>query len=1000
MDTTLSEWLLVALILFSLVIEAVLHRLEHWITRRHHHLVSVVRVLYRELMILGLVSFIFILFETIRKPTGTVILSFEFAHVFIFLFAVFYALVVLSSMFTSLRLSARWKRMERMDVVNYLNVKNQYTNLRRVVLRRHGAIWRTFWWFPNIAKLFRYMGLHEIITFHDIRFQFIYYRDLPEDFRFSSFLRKIKSITFIDLVESHWSHYLIFLTIILADIMRRYIAHASSSKTGARAGSATDNPTDNDSRKSDFNTLESVFVISAAILLAFFAQVLAVKIRRVYWELTKHPRLYYEGVEPEAFEEELEKAVRTRTEQSLSRDEPRTKSASISEPVDTGNEADDEGLPLNDHVSRPENELLDPMDLPPLSTTLPGPSKNTGHSATHEDRSAVMAPTTSVRGSNSSDRQRLPGAPIRAMGTSSPLSQRHSIDRTRPPGLPFDPPERPITDFQPVRPDYHRPTSLDVPEDDFEQTVVRHSLDVPRSVGASKAITVSNSTGASIALAAVEAAKRRAALGVTSGGDDGSPPPSSYRRSLDTDRPFLHYRRSLDIDRPGIVNKLSPRLLSSRSSRRGSIDDEYRRISLDSRYLRPGGRRVSIEMAVVMPRDEIAARFEGDSKQVNGSGETEVNSSRSVGSYKIAKNKDQETPQTDTEQQKPKARIRFSDESLTVRDVTVNVGSNETEINAEIEVNLADDSALETDKRAAISKEALNPTILRNLEHQRIAQRTTPTKYPKWVIKIAPRLGRVASPVEKLFWFGSHRFFLWCVEFVLFFSTVLLAAASAGLSLLPLSGKRIGALNIVSLLLAALSLMFILLKTAGIMKRYIFIIHNASLIPEVVAIEAIHNVKKKRVVQDEESSTSGSDTDREDVDVARERRRRLGTFFRREAEIGNVPGIDGERRGSRSSRDSMFRRRWKRRIASRRRRFGFASSNAKNDSTAETFPSNQAIVRDTAGSESDVAKEPEQISPPTDVVPKASEIAVQSSTMNGPYSNMTETSTLPATETR
>ena len=67
------------------------------------------------------------------------------------------------------------------------------------------------WWFPNPAKLVRCWRLHEVITFHDIRFQVIYYRYLPDKFRFSAFLRKIKAVTFIELVERHWSLWVIFL---------------------------------------------------------------------------------------------------------------------------------------------------------------------------------------------------------------------------------------------------------------------------------------------------------------------------------------------------------------------------------------------------------------------------------------------------------------------------------------------------------------------------------------------------------------------------------------------------------------------------------------------------------------------------------------------------------------------------------------------------------------------------------------------------------------------
>lgn len=117
----MAEWLIVDLILFSLAGEVLLHKLEHWIAFRHAHLQSVLRNLYRELMILGMVSFCFILYIFIADPSGNIKMTFEVAHVFIFLFALFHTFVVMcTAFFMSLRLSARWKRLERMELVKYV----------------------------------------------------------------------------------------------------------------------------------------------------------------------------------------------------------------------------------------------------------------------------------------------------------------------------------------------------------------------------------------------------------------------------------------------------------------------------------------------------------------------------------------------------------------------------------------------------------------------------------------------------------------------------------------------------------------------------------------------------------------------------------------------------------------------------------------------------------------------------------------------------------------
>lgn len=923
-STTLSEWLLVALILVSLVIEFILHRFEHWIMHHHSHLVSVVRVLYRELMVLGLVSFIFIIYETVGKPDATIILSFEFAHVFIFLFAIFYTFVVLSSMLTSLRLSTRWKEMERMDVVNYLSAKNQYTALRSDVVRFKTAVWRLFWWFPNVKKLVRYIRLHEIITFHDIRFQFIYYRNLPEDFRFSSFLRKIKSITFIHLVESHWSHYVIFLAITLADIARRYI---SNTATIMPSGKASADGKDEKVDYGAFSNLESAFVITAAIVLAICAQILSTKIRRVYWELTKHPRLYYEGVQPETFREEYDKLERDRA--SLSQSDTESGRPST-EPTDLGNEADDEGT--NAPGVSMEDELLNPMHLAPLRNT---PAASIAPISTNNlrDISERSAPT-SARTSLSIERQR-------ALPKASPTaSQRTSLERPRPVGLPFNPPEqRAKTDLSSGTFATHHGN-----HDDFDDIVARHSLEVQRAPpGASSATALSGTSsvpsskvvGASIALAAVEAAKKRKAAGALSPDDSSS---LSARREA-----------SVEVDRALRSGGLSPGFISTFSSRRGSLD-EIGRNSIESRGRRGVTGRSSIEMAVVMPRDELAARFEDDGLSIDESDDGDAGNNRGS----ISQRGGDVLPSNSSAQNL--SRLGHEGSGRNSKEVRLNMGNEVAEGDAAVSTGVGMPADSIEEGRLNRSR-SVNPTILRNLEQQRRAQTMTPSNYPRWVVKVIPRLGRVASPVEKLFWFGSHQFYLWCVEFVLFFSTVLLAASCAGTSLLPVNKKPVTGLNISSVVLSFLNLLFILFKTAGIMKRYIFILHNASLIPEVVAIEAIQNVRSKRVVaQHDGSESSGSDMDREDMEVARERRLRLGRFFRTEAEEGKVPGIEGGTRGSRSSWDQSARRRWRRRRALRRRSERTSREHDQN-SNSNNLLMNSAVRIAVPESDSDIGKQ-------------------------------------------
>ena len=93
--------------------------------------------------------------------------------------------------------------MERMDLVKYLQVKEDYRKITDKRKKKKNILWNTVgWWISKPSNLLKYGKLHEIMTFHDIRYQFIHYRSLKPDFRFSKFLRKIKFATFVELVRA------------------------------------------------------------------------------------------------------------------------------------------------------------------------------------------------------------------------------------------------------------------------------------------------------------------------------------------------------------------------------------------------------------------------------------------------------------------------------------------------------------------------------------------------------------------------------------------------------------------------------------------------------------------------------------------------------------------------------------------------------------------------------------------------------------------------------
>lgn len=241
-------------------------------------------------------------------------------------------------------------------------------------------------------------------------------------------------------------------------------------------------------------------------------------------------------------------------------------------------------------------------------------------------------------------------------------------------------------------------------------------------------------------------------------------------------------------------------------------------------------------------------------------------------------------------------------------------------------------------------KERPNPGLV-NLHKENEAAKTATieSKYPKWLVKFLPRLGRIASPAEKLFWFGSPKYYLWCVEWVLFFTTVNLATTLAKVGTLakkrnsskvakvtarlveiavhqatknttatPFKSVTVSAADIedsffllmIALLVAFITLFYVLFRIADVMKKYIFVLNNANMIPETMTIEAIQTIRVKDIAHgkgiyhssndgDESPSAyayvDGSDTEVEDGEFAKGRHD-LTSFFNKEAQAGRQPG--------------------------------------------------------------------------------------------------------------
>jgi Mlo family len=913
------EVLLAILIVTSLVLQVVLHALERWIALSHVHLQAVLRNLYRELMVLGLVSFIFVFYAAVAKPSATAIASFEFAHVFIFALAVVHTAVVLIAAAASLSLSRRWKRMEQMDIIRYLEMKEEFRRLRNRINLHAGIWWRNAqWWLPNPRALLRHWRLHEVMAFHDIRFQFLFYRDLPEDFNFSSYLRKVKAVTFIELVDAHWSLWLVLLVIVLSDIVRRQFWNSA--------------------------VFESAFAIGAAVFLIAMAALLNQKIRRVYWTLTKHPATYFNNITketvlaesttsaspstaaepatrtPDSFPNTLVDATGARPMRSGPADSNISAATQLDliphtnahpgqppGPDESGNVADDE---LTDRESPTTTGPC------PADTTEP---EVTPHPATVVNSSAVTNPALVPATTSSTQRPMLLGATIidmtdvgeqaqqtapyanpmivvrdggRIATTTTPtprqqirpmvatahgqkfgqtLGARSSFEGSRITNLMYNQ-SRPSLDEWHARGKQRprhkaknrRPPQPPAPsDDDLAEIAVRHSIAHPaansrrmsleerrtnyepqRLAGQSLQLPLLPHPNISTSPLTSTSPSPPAQLDLVSA--------NTFSKTADTpgNVVIVPHRLRVSMDE----SHRSPRssLYEPRKARRGtSLDESHSfrgRLSVDEAQ---DGSRRSIEMKARLPIDELVGR---DVPALVGT----------------SQHMDEYTSEGD------------------LTDASTQTGFGRASM----------DRRRETTAKPDKPPPFVNPSLIHHVEHAANARQQAPGgNYPNILTKVIPRLARVASPAEKLFWFGSHRFFLWCVEFVLFMSTVLLASVLSAVVLVLRNEKQgsVSALILVSLGMSILTQVYVLTRVSYMMKKYIFVLNNAGLVPEVLALQVIHNLHHRRQMRMEQNASDNDQSDMDspddDSEAAKERRRNFSRFFFGDAQNLNVLGL-------------------------------------------------------------------------------------------------------------
>jgi len=274
-------------ILGVLVVQYGAHSLDKLVENRKS-VKEIVNMMYRELMILGLVAFALFVVES----SDLVTISEEDKHVFeevhftLFLVAVVYGLMIVAVAYFSYSIDRTWNHYEAMQTVSgqWLEIRENFEALsRRIGAPTAGEeenanffkhTWRFFF---HPLSWMNYKMLLEHVRFHELRAHFIRANHMPQNFAFAGYLKKCKQHVMLELVEIRSSAWVFIAWVVSIDLFIEGI--------------------DDESLKgpdiASIMAILSAFVIAVSGLVYF-------KINDIYWRLLHSNFIHYDPNKPEA----------------------------------------------------------------------------------------------------------------------------------------------------------------------------------------------------------------------------------------------------------------------------------------------------------------------------------------------------------------------------------------------------------------------------------------------------------------------------------------------------------------------------------------------------------------------------------------------------------------------------------------------------------------------------------------------------------------------------
>lgn len=225
-----STILVLFMFLVSFFFENVLDLLDKFLKKNAPQLLDIVQALYKELMVIGLIS-IFLYVEEYTDIVGLITgddvpsLFFEFIHMSIFVAVMLYIGIMIYLIFVAHSTMRSWSVTE---ALNPTVIERNFQSYRESFNRMGTVRFALSFSFQK-----KFGELRSQFAYHKIRTQFILQHGLTDQFDFGSYLRKCQRAVVVELVEIHWHIWMVLLIMVSLNAVRRAMGIKLTQEEGA-----------------------------------------------------------------------------------------------------------------------------------------------------------------------------------------------------------------------------------------------------------------------------------------------------------------------------------------------------------------------------------------------------------------------------------------------------------------------------------------------------------------------------------------------------------------------------------------------------------------------------------------------------------------------------------------------------------------------------------------------------------------------------------------------